>query len=186
MEPAEEIVTSWLNQKGYFTMNEIKVGYYNKEIDILAINPVTCEKLHVEVHVSIRPAASLRAWGHMKYAKESLERRIRCFCLNKFVGAVDKENRELKKRKNGTGIRCVEDVTKRLFNSEDYEKVLVVGKLHRADKKDELMKELAKHRVKLVLLEDIVKDMIGKMDNVYMDNARRYLQILRVSTQNDA
>lgn len=170
MEPAEEIVTSWLKQKNYLTMNEIKVGYYNKEIDILAIKPATGEKVHVEVHVSIRPAGGLRAWGHKKYATEPLQQRIRCFCLSKFIGAVNKKDRELKKP-------CVEDKAKQVFNSNDYQKMLVVGKLHRTDPKNELETELAKHGVKLVLLEDILKDLIKNMDKVYMDNAMRYLQI---------
>ena len=178
MEPAEEIVTSWLYQKHYFTMNEIKVSYYNKEIDILAINPVTGKKSHVEVHVSIRPAASLRAWAHIRYSKEPLEQRIRCFCLSKFIGAVDEKTKKLKKRKNGTEITCVEDKVKKLFNSDDYEKILVVGNLHRADQKDELEKELAKHGVRLVLLEKILQEMVTNMDAIYMGNARRYLQIL--------
>ena len=185
MEPAEEIVTSWLNQKRYFTMNEIKVGYYNKEIDVLAINPVTGKKRHVEVHVSIRPAASLRAWSHIKHSKESLEQRIRCFCLSKFFGAVDEKTKELKKRKNGTKNTCVEDKVKELLNNDDYEKILVVGNLYQTDPEDELKKELAKHGVKLVFLGDILKDMIAKMDEVYMNNARRYLQIFSTLTDKE-
>ena len=47
MEPAEEIVTSWLKQKGYLTMNEVKVGYYNKEIDILAMNKIFLSGSHI-------------------------------------------------------------------------------------------------------------------------------------------
>lgn len=178
MEPAEEIVTSWLKQKRYLTMNEIKVGYYNKEIDILAVKPATGEKIHVEVHVSIRPAFGLRAWGDQQYAKEKLQQRIRYFCQNKFIGAVNKKDRKLKNR-------CIEDAVKKVFKSNSYEKMLVVGKLHRTDPKDELESELAKHGVKLVFLSDILKDMIEKMDEVYMDNARRYLQIFSAFTDKE-
>ena len=170
MEPAEEIVTSWLKQKGYLTMNEVKVGYYNKEIDILAMNPATGKKLHVEVHVSIRPAGGLRAWGPKKYANEPLEQRIRDFCKSKFVGAVDKKERRLKNT-------CVEDTVKRIFNTKDYEKITVVGTLHKTDPENELKKELAKHGIKLVLIKDVLKDMTMKMDEIYMDSARRYMQI---------
>ena len=55
MNPAEEIVKHWLQDKGYFLQSSIRLAH-NKEIDILAINKNKDEKLHIEVSVSVRMA----------------------------------------------------------------------------------------------------------------------------------
>lgn len=171
MEPAEEIATSWLQRKGYFTMNGVKVGYYNKEIDVLAIHPKTGDKLHVEVHVSISPAGALRAWGSKKYSSEALPKRITDFYRSKFVGAVDKQTRKLKNH-------CVRDKVEELFGPGEYRKVLVVGNLHKDDPEEELRKEFEKHDVELKPLGVILKEVLENMKGVYMDTAKRYVQIL--------
>lgn len=54
MNPAEEIVKFWLQQKGYFLQSSIRLPK-NKEIDILAIDPKG-NKYHIEVSVSVRMA----------------------------------------------------------------------------------------------------------------------------------
>ena len=55
MNPAEEIVKFWLQQKGYFLQSSVRLPR-NKEIDILAINKESGERKHIEVSVSIRMA----------------------------------------------------------------------------------------------------------------------------------
>lgn len=54
MNPAEEIVKFWLQEKGYFLQSSIRLPK-NKEIDILAVNSKD-DKLHIEVSVSVRMA----------------------------------------------------------------------------------------------------------------------------------
>lgn len=61
LNPSEEIVNAWLNERGFFTIQNIKVG--RKEIDILAGKPSTGERLHVEAHISVKPFGPLRAHG---------------------------------------------------------------------------------------------------------------------------
>ncbi len=51
-DAAEDIVNVWLNEKGYFTRRNIKVG--RKEIDLLGINKEG-KGVHAEVTVSINP-----------------------------------------------------------------------------------------------------------------------------------
>ncbi len=62
VNPAEDIVNVWLQDKGYFTQQNIVVpkkgGSRGKEIDILAINPQG-DKIWVEVTVSPRPRKQL-------------------------------------------------------------------------------------------------------------------------------
>lgn len=160
MEIGEELVNSWLMQLGYFTMNEIKVG--NKEIDILAIHPITGKRMHVEVTVPIRPVGGLRAQPPAKFGKAPLPERIKGVYQKKFVGKD----------------QCVEKKVRQVFGMEQYEKMLVVGTLHVTDPKDELEKELAKYGVKLVLIKDILKDLIAQgFKHVCLDTPRRYLQI---------
>ncbi|MEK7170115.1 MAG: hypothetical protein AAB767_02405 [Patescibacteria group bacterium] len=55
MNPAEEIVKFWLQEQGYFLQSSIRLPK-NKEIDILAIDPKTNNKFHIEVSVSVRCA----------------------------------------------------------------------------------------------------------------------------------
>ncbi len=169
MEVAEEIVTSWLKQKGYFTMNEIKVGL--KEIDILAVNPITNIKQHVEVKVAITPLGGLRLWGAAKYAKEPLPDRIRDFCQGKFIGSVNKETRELKNR-------SVEEEAISIFGDKDYDKILVCGKLDKTDlPKEKLETELTKYHVRLIPITEILVDLQQSLKITFMDHPRRYLQI---------
>ena len=169
MEPAEEIVTSWLKQKGYLTMNEIKVGL--KEIDILAVDPITNTKLHIEVKIAIKPVGGIRLWGAAKYAKEPLPDRIRDFCRGKFIGSVDKETRELKNR-------SVEEEAISVFGDKDYDKILVCGTLHLTDlPKEKLENELAKYEVKLIPITEILADLQQSLKVTFMDDPRRYLQI---------
>jgi len=52
METAEKIVESYVRHiKGFATIPNLKAGL--NEIDLLAINPVTLERLHIEVSVSL-------------------------------------------------------------------------------------------------------------------------------------
>jgi hypothetical protein len=168
MEPAEELVTSWLKQQGYFTMNEIRVGL--KEIDILAYNPCTNHRLHIEVRIAIKPLGGIRLWSAAKFAKESLPDRIRDFCQGKFIGSVNMKTRELKNK-------SVEEEVVTTFGDKDYDKMLVVGNLDKTDPKDDLENELAKYGVKLVLITDVLQDLVDNLDKTYMDQPRRYLQI---------
>jgi hypothetical protein len=163
MDPAEQIVTLWLYQQGYFTMNEIKASH-GKEIDILAMHPQTGHKRHVEVTVSIIPVGELRAQSPARCSGSPRNERIRDFYRKKFVG------------KNS----CVERKVKEYFETAEYEKILVVGNLGK-DNPIEVEEELRKYRVKMVLLEDILKQVVEKMKKekkVYMDSNGRYIQIL--------
>lgn len=150
MHPAEEIVTFWLKQKGYFTMNEIKVRY-GKEIDILAMNPLTGNKLHVEVTVPIKPVIK---GGITKWVNDVVDK--------KFVGKDS----------------CVERKVEEYFETARYRKILVVGNLGEYEIAD--VKEGLKD-VELIRMKDILRQVVEKMKEekgVYMDTAGRYIQIL--------
>ncbi len=170
MEPSEALVIAWLKDEGYFVMHSVKAKH-NKEIDILAIHPLTDKRIHIEVKVAINPTGGLRAWGAAKHAKEDLPVRVKLFCQNKFVGKVNKDTRLLEDA-------CIQDVVTENLGTSDYEKWLVFGAIDKGDTEEKLRKELKKNGVKLVLLKDVLRKMEARMtENVYMDDARRYLQI---------
>ena len=54
MNPAEEIVKFWLQNKGYYYQSSIRLPH-NKEIDILSLDEQG-NKSHIEVSVSVRMA----------------------------------------------------------------------------------------------------------------------------------
>jgi hypothetical protein len=76
MEPSEELVTIWLNQNGFFTLNNWKVG--GQEIDLLAWNPKTNKKQHYEIQVSVNPVGSF--FGGAKITEtQPLSQRVKTY-----------------------------------------------------------------------------------------------------------
>jgi hypothetical protein len=151
-------------------MSGVKVGVQNKEIDVLALNPQSHKKVHVEVHVSVRPLSALRAWSSAKYGSDPLPERIKWFYENKFIGRMDKETRQLKDR-------CIEEKAESIFGTSDYKRYLVVGTLHKNDPEEELRDSLTQLGVKLILMKDIIRELLDTSE-VYQDDTRRFLQII--------
>ncbi len=161
---------AWLRDEGYFVMHSVKAKH-NKEIDILAIHPLTDKRIHIEVKVAINPTGGLRPWGAAKHASDGITMRVKLFCQNKFVGKVNKDTRRLEDS-------CIQDVVTKNLGTSDYEKWLVFGALDKSDPEEDLKEELSKNDVELVFLGDLLKEMEDRMtDNVYMDDPRRYHQI---------
>jgi len=100
MDAAEEIISIWLKQKGYFFIPNIRIPHsYGKEIDFLAIKidgEEIKEQVHVEVHASVSPLGPLRPWFPARYSKMPLEERVKLYYLKKFVGQIKTDTGELK------------------------------------------------------------------------------------------
>jgi len=163
MDPAEEIVTAWLNEKGFFTLNNYRVGL--NEIDILTINPRTDEKFHIEMHIPIKPLGALRARGPIKYANASLQARVEEIVNKKFLG------------KNNKIRKAIEHI----FGTRNYKDIFILGKLHPSDPKNAVIREFAKYRIKVFFFADILKEIKDKLqegEKVYMSTARRYIQLI--------
>src|SRR3989338_10293273 len=98
MNPAEEIVRYWLQEKGYFVQSSIQLG--RKEIDLLAIhNSDRHDKRHIEVSVSIRMVDAIntpRTW------------------------ALDYNEKKIRDKR-------VEEEVQRRFGSQEYSREVVVG-----------------------------------------------------------
>ncbi len=97
MNPEHQIVNLWLNNQGFFTVNDINAG--KRVIDIIAVKQEKEPRIqHIEVNCSVA--------GNMATAKEQ-EELLKRFNSPEVVKAVNKNIREL------------------LGKSVDYEKVLV-------------------------------------------------------------
>ena len=154
--PAEELVTAWLQEcGGYFTRNNIKVpkkkGGMGAEIDILATDRK--KNIWIEVSVSSNPRCNYRKDIRFQSTLKDF--------LSDFV-------REDKNRK-----------VREIFNGKPYERWLVYGKLPLVKKeKDSFSAEMKKKKVKAVYFGDILKDLL-KLKGYRLDAARGYLNIIK-------
>jgi len=158
VDPAEELVRIWLEEKGYFTManRRIKGG---KEIDLLAIKP-DGDKLWVEVHVPIKPLGRLRGPRHKaaRYSKLPLSERIKGIVECKF----DQEKSEFVKKKLKGEPR----------------KMFVFGDTGGDDEK-EVVEEFKKHGIEAISFKKILAELEETLKKrTYMDPTRRYFQLL--------
>ena|SRR5205807_6663836 len=159
--PEEEVVRCWHYEDGFFTLQNRKVG--QKEIDILAINPSTQEKRHVEVKVATNPIGAVRLRGPMRFSKLTLTERVDEYSREKF-----------------------EKVSKRvieLLNSKDYTKMLVLGRINRKyDDPELVVKEFAKHGIRVIYFDELVSELKKKLGQKRSsDTAGLFVQLLRIS-----
>lgn len=169
MDPAEELVGLWLQRQGFFVRYGIRVGWHTKEIDFLAINADASEKVHVEVHASVKPLGPFRAYGPVRYGRKPLRVRVRDYYNDKFVGPTDKKSRKLRNRK-------VEERVQKILGTDVYEKRLVVGVLHKQDKLSDLKREFLKHGVEVFTIEEVLGEL--RFGGVSKDHIGRFVQLL--------
>jgi hypothetical protein len=151
--PAEEIVTAWLQEcGGYFTMNNIKVpkkgGGMGAEIDILATNRK--KNIWIEVSVSTNPRCN--------YLKE-----------NRFKSTVDSCASDFRRKDKNQKARAI-------FGKK-YEKWLVYGKLALTiAEKDRYEKALLNKGIIAVSFKKIFNE-TRKLRGYRLDAARGYMNL---------
>jgi hypothetical protein len=177
MDPAEEVISLWLQKKGLFIMYGVDVGYRGKEIDFLAVDATGSRRVHVETHISVKPLGPLRPWSPAKYGKVPIEDRVKYYYLDKFVGATKEETGELINR-------CVEETAKRVLGSEDYEKWLVLGELHKRDDEEKLREEFGKYGVKVFFFRDLLKEL--RFKGTARDRTGRFIQLMASQLTDEA
>ena len=160
----EEIVSNWLFLKGYFVVNNLKVG--NNEIDMLAVkvtNGAVVEKIHIEIQCSSDPIGYI---GGSKSAKSRNAKQVE----EGVVEYIDKKFLSKKTRKT---------VEKLL--GEKYLKWFICGKL-----KDEFtVAAFKKHKIEVKRIWDIIEEykMMHKDKKAYLRTAQgnRFNQLLILS-----
>ena len=151
--PAEEIVTAWLQEcKGYFTMNNIKVpkpkGGMGAEIDILATGKGG--NIWVEVSVSTNPRCN--------YRKEIRFESV----LNDYLVDFKREDKKQKVAE---------------FFADGYEMWLVYGKLPLPKQEaSRFPSELRRHKVQPISFAEVFSDM-RKLKQYRLDAARGYMNL---------
>lgn len=159
LEPSEELVIAWLNQKGFFTLNNYRVG--NKEIDLLALKPKTDERVHVEVSVSVNPVAPFGGIRKISQAPP-LNQRVKKYVEKKFKGTKDRTAKAVRE----------------IFGSADYQKMLIIGLNENYDTLEDLQQEFAIYNVKVVHFREVMKDL--NITRKRYTDARRYIQLERI------
>ena len=154
--PAEEIVTAWLQEcKGFFTMNNIKVpkekGGMGSEIDILATNGK--KNIWVEVSVSTNP--------RQRYLKNV-----------RFVSTINYFLADFQRKDKYSKVS-------EIFHPKKYEKWLVYGKLALThEEKTEFPKTMTQKGVAAIYFGDIFNDLL-QLKYYRLDSARGYMNLFK-------
>jgi len=160
----EEVISNWLFSKGYFVINNLKVGV--NEIDLLVAKitkGIIAQRIHIEVQCSSNPIGYIGGSSNAKRrSKEEIEKGVveyinKKFLSNKIKGTVE------------------------LFLGKNYDKWLICGRL-----KDEFtVKAFEKHKIEVKRIWDILEEYktMFKDKKGYFGTAQgnRYNQLLLLS-----
>jgi len=160
----EEVVSNWLVSKGYFVVNNLKIGV--NEIDILAImvkNGNVSEKIHVEVQCSSNPIGYL---GGSSSAKKRTEDELK-------KGVAEYVEKKYLQKK-------IKSVIESYFGKE-YEKWFICGVLKNEDTVD----EFKKYKIQVKRIWDIIEEYKAMFKNKKMFHGtaqgNRYHQLFLLS-----
>ena len=158
MEPEVHIVDRYMQLvKKCFTMTNVMLGG-GKEIDLLAFNPVSGEKFHIEVRIATGRGFRLRMVDTQ--TKNGRKHRRGLDTLNEIKFAPP----------------IVVNSIKEIFGSSDYRKVLVVW-----DVQDSEVVEQAKavYDIEVWKLSDILSEMMKEIGTKsYRDDVLRTVQLI--------
>jgi hypothetical protein len=167
MDPAEEIVELWLQNRGFFTRNGVMVGHKGLEIDFLAVDLATRRRLHVESTVSVNPFGPLRPWGAARYSSMPMQERVNLYYQKKFVGLVNEKTHKLMNH-------AIEQKVKESFHGVTYQKWLVLGQ--QTEGSEEIREEFRKHGVDVHYMDEVLKE--NRFTGTPKGDTPRFLQIL--------
>jgi hypothetical protein len=159
LEPEVHIVDRYMQLvKKCFTMTNVMLEG-GKEIDLLAVNPISGEKCHVEVRVAIGGGFRLRMIDTQ--TKNGRKHRRGIDTLDKI------------KFSHPTVVKAVKEI----FDSSEYKKVLVVW-----DVEDESVIEKAKERpyvIEVWRMLDILRELVREVETkAYRDDVLRTIQLI--------
>lgn len=161
METSERIVESYVRHvKGWMTISNVKCKQ-NKEIDILAIDPLSNKKYHIEVSVHITTPFQKLTTNEIERGKgdEAKRRRtLKFFVEDKF---------------NDTNIL---EKLKDYGFSEDYGKVIVT---YDVEESEEMKQALEENKIAIWKIHDLIKEIMENVDSkYYSDDILRTIQLI--------
>ena len=164
MEPEVHIVDRYMQLvKKCFTMTNVMLEG-GKEIDLLAVNPVSGEKYHIEVRVTIEKAFRLRLKDTQTRTGRKHRRGVDTLNEIKFMPP--------------TVVKAVKEI----FGSSEYRKVLVVW-----DVEEPSVVEQAKshYNIEIWKISDIVNELISEVGTKpYRDDVLRTTQLISRGVRN--
>jgi hypothetical protein len=162
VEPEVHIVDRYMQLvKGCFTMTNIMLEG-GKEIDILAFNPLSQEKYHIEVRVATGKGFRLRVKDTQ--TKKGYKHRRGLDTLN-----------EIK-----FGHPVVSSKVQQIFDSSEYKKILVVWDVEDAEVVNQAK---AKYDIEVWKVSDILDQIMTRVETKsYRDDILRTLQLICLSS----
>ncbi|MDI6875056.1 hypothetical protein [Candidatus Solincola sp.] len=167
MQTTEKIVESYCNYvKGWATIPNIKCDKGQYEIDLIAIDPRSGEKYHIECSVHI--TASFSKLTANKFSEEKLKKRVEAPKQRMTIGFFQWRKFEVAEVK--------EKLEQYGFQHGKYKKVIVAeGWTEDAEK------QAQEYGIELWNFNGILKDLIefcGKSSKYYEDDTLRTMQLL--------
>ena len=157
MSAEKEIVKFWLNSRGFYTINNIKINK-SKDINILALKidkRVLTDVLHAEISCSV--SSNLNETSSSN--------------LNDFVESKFFDKEVTKKIDNEIGAFLKAGVPVR--------NILIVGSLAKS-KRDSILNKFSKKGIDILEFEDVLAHVMKKLDTqYYRDDTLRTLQLVK-------
>ena len=158
MEPEVHIIDRYMQLvRKCFTMTNVMLGG-GKEIDLLAFDPASGDKFHIEVRIATGKGFRLRMVDTQTKKGYKHRRGLDTLSAIKFTPPV------------------VVDATKEIFGSSDYKKVLVVWDVQNS----EVIKQAkAVYNIEVWKLSDIMSEMMKQIGTKsYRDDVLRTVQLI--------
>ncbi len=165
MDIIEDIVSDWLNSKGYFVIKNLKVGV--NEVDILAVKLNNRQNVDNAIHVEVQ--CSSNPIGYIGGSSSAKKRNV----LEIESGVKN----YIDKKFNSEKIR---NVVRELVGNK-YEKIFVHGKLK---EEAETIKAFEKNGIKVVRVQQIFKEIKINEGGYKTGEGNRYHQLLHLNDQN--
>ena len=158
MEPEVHIVDRYMQLvRKCLTMTNVMLGG-GKEIDLLAFNPVSGEKFHIEVRVPTGRGFRLRMKDTQTRNGRKHKRGLDTLNEIKFAPPI------------------VVNSVKEIFGSSDYKKVLVVWD---AENSEVIEQAKAVYDIEVWKISDVLREMIREIGTrAYRDDALRIIQLI--------
>lgn len=162
MEPEVHIVERYLQLvKRCFTMTNIMLEG-GKEIDLLAVNPISGEKYHIEVRVTIGRGFRLRMIDTQTKSGRKHRRGMDTLSEIKFVPP--------------TVVKAITEI----FGSSDYRKVLVVWEI---EGKELIEQAKSLYGIEVWKISDILSALIQEVKTkAYRDDVLRTIQLISIDS----
>ena len=158
MEPEVHIVERYMQLvKKCFTMTNIMLEG-GKEIDLLAVNPISGEKYHIEVRVTIEKAFRIRL--------------------------IDTQTKNGRKHRRGMDTlndikfkpQIVVNAIRKIFGSSKYKKVLVVWAV---EENSVIEKAKSLYEIEIWKISDIIDELVREVKTkAYRDDVLRTVQLI--------